>query len=91
MNARKQALTKISETPKVYENLETPYDIDTQYGVDTFGLKTMEAYLSKPIYKRLRNTIEQGVALDAAVADDVAHAMKIWAMSRRSHRRGLCL
>ena len=82
MNARKQALTKISETPKVYENLETPYDIDTQYGVDTFGLKTMEAYLSKPIYKRLRNTIEQGVALDAAVADDVAHAMKIWAMSR---------
>ena len=82
MNARKQALTKISEAPKVYENLETPYDIDTQYGVDTFGLKTMEAYLSKPIYKRLRNTIEQGVALDAAVADDVAHAMKIWAMSR---------
>ena len=82
MNARKQALTKISETPKVYENLETPYDIGTQYGVDTFGLKTMEAYLSKPIYKRLRNTIEQGVALDEAVADDVAHAMKIWAMSR---------
>ena len=82
MNARKEALTRISEAPKVYENLETPYDIDSEYGVDTFGLKRMEAYLSKPIYQRLRKTIEQGVALDSAVADDVAHAMKIWAMSR---------
>ena len=82
MNARKQALTKISETPKVYENLEKPYDINSEYGVDSFGLGTMEAYLSKPIYRRLRNTIEQGVALDEAVADDVAHAMKIWAMNR---------
>ncbi len=82
MNARKQALTKISEAPQTFENLETPYDINSQYGVDTFGLRTMEAYLSKPIFKRLRNTIEQGVALDEAVADDVAHAMKIWAMSR---------
>ena len=43
MNARKQALTKISEAPQTFENLETPYDINSQYGVDTFGLRTMEA------------------------------------------------
>ena len=38
--------------------------------------------MSKPIYKKLLDTIRQGVPLDPAVADDVAHAMKIWAMSR---------
>jgi len=82
MNSRKEVLAKIVEEKRDFDKMDAPYDVETQYGIDTFGLKTMEAYLSKPIYKRLRSTIERGVALDEAVADDVAHAMKIWAMSR---------
>ncbi len=82
MNQRKEVLAKIVEKNCSFDKIEESADITSQYGIDTFGLKTMEAYLSKPIYKRLRSTIENGVALDEAVADDVAHAMKIWAMSR---------
>ncbi len=82
MNQRKEVIAKIVEKNHSFAKMDEEYDIASQYGVDTFGLKTMEAYLSKPIYKRLRSTIENGIALDEAVADDVAHAMKIWAMSR---------
>ena len=82
MNPRKQALSKIAGNKISVEDSIKPYNIEAEYGVDSFGLKTMEAYLSKPIYKRLRETIKLGVPLDQAVADDVAHAMKIWAMSR---------
>ncbi len=82
MNPRKSALAKIADINPAYGDSKKPYDIDSEYGSDSFGLKTMEDYLSKPIYKRLRDTIKQGVPLDPAVADDVAHAMKIWAMNR---------
>ena len=82
MNPRKQALSKIAGNKIAVEDSVKPYNIEAEYGADSFGLKTMEAYLSKPIYKRLRETIKLGVPLDQAVADDVAHAMKIWAMSR---------
>ena len=82
MNPRKQALSNIAGNKIAVEDSVKPYNIEAEYGADSFGLKTMEAYLSKPIYKRLRETIKLGVPLDQAVADDVAHAMKIWAMSR---------
>ena len=82
MNARKKALTAIASRENVYDTEIKPYRVDEEYGIDTFGLKTLEDYVSKPIYKKLLDTIRQGVPLDPAVADDVAHAMKIWAMSR---------
>ena len=75
-------MSKIAGNKIAVEDSVKPYNIEAEYGADSFGLKTMEAYLSKPIYKRLRETIKLGVPLDQAVADDVAHAMKIWAMSR---------
>ncbi len=82
MNSRKKALAKIYGAKKVFDDLATPYNIDTEYGADSFSIKAMEDYLSKPIYQKLIETIEKGVQLDPAVADDVAHAMKIWAMQK---------
>lgn len=82
MNARKKALVKIAERNETYQDITTPYKVDENYGSDSFGIKTLEDYLSKPIYRRLLETIKKGVPLDQAVADDVAHAMKIWAMNR---------
>lgn len=82
MNARKKALTSIAARECGYNAEIKPYRVGEEYGIDAFGLKTLEDYVSKPIYKKLLDTIRQGVPLDPAVADDVAHAMKIWAMSR---------
>ena len=82
MNARQRALAKIACTKVEYVNDPDVYNAEKEYGVDSFNLKNMQNYLSKPIYRKLLETINKGVALDQEVADDVAHAMKIWAMSR---------
>ncbi len=82
MNSRKKALSRIAMRSETVDETPRPYDINEEFGIDTFDLKTLEDFVSKPIYQKLVDTINQGVPLDPAVADDVAHAMKIWAMSR---------
>ena len=52
------------------------------YGTNVFNDKTMREMLSKPVYKAVQKTIERGAALDPAVADVVASAMKTWALEK---------
>ena len=52
------------------------------YGQDVFSVKVMKDYLPKDTYKKLLSTIRKGVAIDASIADDVANAMKQWAISK---------
>ncbi|RKY41455.1 MAG: glutamine synthetase type III [Candidatus Makaraimicrobium thalassicum] len=59
-------------------DIETIADI---YGENVFSLKTMRNYLSDNAYKSLRATIKEGHSLDSAIADEVADAMKTWAVS----------
>ena len=49
---------------------------------DVFTLAKMEDALSKTAFKAMKKTMETGTALDADVADDVAAAMKTWALSK---------
>ncbi|MBU0571931.1 MAG: glutamine synthetase III [Candidatus Omnitrophica bacterium] len=51
------------------------------YGKNVFSLKTMRDYLSDKAYKSLRATIEKRELLDQGIADEVADAMKTWAVS----------
>ena len=55
--------------------------IEEIYGKDVFGLSTMKRYLSRDVYKNLLNTIKKGSKLDSSIADEVAEAMKQWAIS----------
>ncbi len=75
-------MSKIADSVQNYKDFTKPYNIDAEYGTDVFGIKTMGDYLSKPIHRRLLDTIKRGAMLDRSLADDVAHAMKIWAMNR---------
>ena len=52
------------------------------YGSDVFDAEVMQKFLPKEICGKLQGTIERGEALDPAIAGDVAHAMKEWALSR---------
>ncbi|MBF0386136.1 MAG: glutamine synthetase III [Candidatus Omnitrophica bacterium] len=52
------------------------------YGENVFSLKTMRNYLSEKAYKSLSNTIKTGGELDPSIADEVADAMKTWAISK---------
>ncbi|MGM0443513.1 MAG: glutamine synthetase III [Fibrobacterota bacterium] len=53
-----------------------------EYGRDVFNLKTMKSVLSRDVVKSLMRTIQGGAPLDPAITDEVATAMKNWAVSR---------
>ncbi len=52
------------------------------FGENVFGLPVMETRLSAPTFAKLKKTIETGSELDAGIADEVAEAMKEWAMEK---------
>src|SRR3954465_7555738 len=50
------------------------------FGSLVFNDTVQQARLPKPVYQALRRTITNGEALDLSVADEVARAMKEWAV-----------
>lgn len=52
------------------------------FGENVFTLKKMKGYVSGETYAKLLATVETGAMLDESIADDVAGAMKEWAMSK---------
>ena len=50
------------------------------FGENVFNDAVMRERLPKSIYKKLKQTIEDGNGLDPSIADVVAHAMKEWAV-----------
>ncbi len=56
--------------------------VEAMYGENVFNNKVMKEYLSKKAYDSLSKTINDGGALDPAIAGEVAKAMKDWAVSK---------
>ncbi|MCA9400064.1 MAG: glutamine synthetase III [Candidatus Omnitrophica bacterium] len=52
------------------------------YGENVFNIKTMKQYLSDKAFKSLSKTIKESGKLDPSIADEVAEAMKKWAISK---------
>jgi len=52
------------------------------FGCNVFNDRVMRDRLPKNVYKSLRKTIEQGVQLDYSLADEIAAAMKNWAIEK---------
>lgn len=52
------------------------------YGEDVFSLSVMKKALPSQVYKKLVATMREGEAIDASIANDVANAMKQWALRR---------
>lgn len=50
------------------------------FGKNVFNDTVMRERLPKSVYKKLKQTIEDGKELDPSIADVVAHAMKDWAI-----------
>ncbi len=50
------------------------------FGCHVFNDATMRTRLPKDTYKKLKRTIEEGKHLDLSIANEVAHAMKEWAI-----------
>ena len=52
------------------------------FGSMVFDDRVMKATLSEKVYKSLKRTIDRGTPLDISVANEVAAAMKDWAISK---------
>ncbi|UUZ58718.1 glutamine synthetase III [Nocardioides sp. B-3] len=71
---------------RAYEPPATIFDIAEEtgsvFGENVFSLSVMKKRLPKSVFKSVAATIQKGDALDPAVADVVASAMKDWAMEK---------
>ena len=54
----------------------------SEFGCTVFGLKTMRSYLTARAYNSLTSTIVRGEPIDPVIADEVAEAMRTWAVER---------
>ncbi|NLB68771.1 MAG: glutamine synthetase III, partial [Lentisphaerae bacterium] len=80
-------LNRINAINKVVERgvekaVETgPASVD-YYGVDVFNEDAMRKYLAKNTADKLLATINKAAPIDPSIADEVAYAMKEWAIDR---------
>ena len=56
--------------------------VDEMFGSSVFNDTVMRARLPKGVYKKLKETIDEGKELDPSIADVVANAMKDWAIEK---------
>jgi glutamine synthetase len=52
------------------------------FGQNVFNEKTMKQYLTKDAFKSVMSAIENGTKIDRGIADQIASAMKDWALSK---------
>src|SRR3954451_12404367 len=52
------------------------------FGTNVFNEEVQRQRLPKPVFKALQKTIKQGAPLDPTIADNVAAAMKDWAIEK---------
>ena len=56
--------------------------VSQEFGSLLFTDAVMQERLPKPTYKELRQVIDDGTPLDLDIANEVAHAMKEWALEK---------
>ncbi|MEM8954954.1 MAG: glutamine synthetase III [Verrucomicrobiota bacterium] len=69
-----------AETPEPIDFVEDP--LGGLFGINTFNLAVMKEKLSSETYGKMIATIEDGSKLDVSIADEVADAMKEWAIEK---------
>ena len=77
---RKQAYQDVlHRTPKHSESVPRISEI---FGEKVFHLEVMREYLPEEAYKSIKEAISSGARIDRRIADQVASAMKDWAISK---------
>ena len=79
-NIRFKALELAISRPK--RTIEMHGKVSDYFGENTFNQAVMRQYLSKEAFQQLQNVINKGEKIDRRVADQVATAIKSWAISK---------
>ncbi len=81
MTARQTAIEAISNHKVASTQDYLEHAGEDIYGEYVFGETAQRQYLAKPVFKKLRRTIEGLEIFDPAIADAVAQGVKEWAMA----------
>lgn len=80
-NLRFQALN--ATLNRCIPEVKAPSDkISEYYSTNVFDKKKMKEFLSKDAFESIHNSITMGVSIDREIAEQVASAMKAWAMGK---------
>lgn len=77
---RSKALEMAISRPK--RNVVPVRKVSDYFGENTFSREVMRQYLSKEAFQQLQNVILKGEKIDRKIADQVATALKAWALSK---------
>ena len=81
--SRRWAIRDIAADPEPCRvNFQAAERPEESYGEDVFNLASMKEFLPSAVYEKLLKTVRERAPLDAAIAGDVAHAMKEWAIAK---------
>ncbi len=64
------------------ESNASPSKVSEYYGINVFNNQAMREYLPDDVYKSISENIEKAERIDKRVADQVASAMRAWAISK---------
>jgi glutamine synthetase len=81
MTARQQAIAMIADHRVASTQNYLEHAGEDIFGQYVFHEAAQRQYLAKPIFRRLRRTIEGLEPFDPIIADAVAHGVKEWAMA----------
>jgi len=74
--------TKWSSNGAALGTIDLTKDDNNPFGVNVFSASVQKDRLSRDTFNKLQSILEHGEALDPATADEVAEAMKEWALER---------
>ncbi|KAI8869070.1 hypothetical protein GQ42DRAFT_156512, partial [Ramicandelaber brevisporus] len=85
-NRQSAVLTAISRAPRVVEYPREPSGKpkfpSEVFGENVFGFKELAKALPKPVYASFLKQRRGRQSLDRPTADAIAHAVRVWAMSK---------
>ncbi|MFA6384016.1 MAG: glutamine synthetase III [Candidatus Omnitrophota bacterium] len=80
MNVRQNVLLRIDNTK--FAKVESPKQVSGYFGENTFSMETVQKHISKQTFKAFRTWLTEGKTISLSQANEIADAMKEWAMSK---------
>jgi glutamine synthetase len=80
MKIRQEILLKINSVDFVKRN--APKKVSSYFGENTFTMSTMQKHISKKTFEAFKRWMAEGETITIAQADEIADAMKEWAISK---------
>jgi glutamine synthetase len=80
MSIRQEILRSVES--KQFNQVKQPKKVSSYFGENTFSIPTMKKHISKKTFEAFGAWMEEGRQISLAQANEIADAMKDWAMSK---------